>query len=203
MQSRSIAVPVLIFAILVQAFLLINGQLIFGSAWNGYQNILMIYVALDAVFLGLAVTSGIPYMEIDIWNAIIIFIIVFLISAFSLSALFRIAPITISINNIVLDFVFQIFVIAYTEELLFRGLLLQYIGPIWQGIAFGVFHLTSYYTPLGINWISIVVAIVMGIIFGYVVKYFDTLKKPGIGITITWAIHSAWNLALLTTLFVL
>jgi membrane protease YdiL (CAAX protease family) len=203
MQSRSIAVPVLIFAILVQAFLLINGQLIFGSAWNGYQNILMLYVALDAIFLGLAVTSGIPYMEIDIWNAIIIFIIVFLISAFSLSALFRIAPITISVNNIVLDFIFQIFVIAYTEELLFRGLLLQYIGPIWQGIAFGVFHLTSYYTPLGINWTSIVVAIIMGIIFGYVVKYFDTLKKPGIGITITWAIHSAWNLALLTTLFVL
>lgn len=203
MNTRSATVPVLVIAIIIQAFLLVNGQLLFGSAWSGYETVLLLYMSLDAVFLALAFTSTLPFLDIDVFNATIIFTIVFLVSAFTFSSFFRLVPITVSVNNIILDFVFQIFVVAYTEELLFRGLLLNYIGVIPQGILFGLFHLTSYYTPAGINWASIIVAMILGIAFGYIVKYFNSIKQPGIGITITWALHAAWNIAIVTTLFIL
>ncbi len=190
-------------AIIIQAFLLINGQLVFGSSWVSYENILLLYISLDAVFLALSFTSTIPFLEIDVFDAIIIFIPVFVMSAFAFSSFFRLVPITITVNNVVIDFVFQIFVVAYTEELLFRGLLLQYVGVIPQGILFGLFHLTSYDTPMGINWASIVVAMIFGVAFGYIVKYFNTIKRPGIGITITWALHAAWNISIITALFII
>ncbi|MEM4066485.1 MAG: CPBP family glutamic-type intramembrane protease, partial [Candidatus Micrarchaeaceae archaeon] len=172
-SARSATVPVLVIAIIIQAFLLVNGNLLFGAAWVQYQNVLIVYILLDTLFLGLAFTRTLPYLEIDVFNAILVFIPVFLVSAFAFSALFRLSPITITLPNVVLDFVFQIFVVAFTEELLFRGLLLQYnLGPVpgwfWQGIAFGLFHITSYSGPSGINWGAIVIAMILGIIFGLI-----------------------------------
>jgi len=203
MNSKSLTVPIILITVVIQAFLLVNGETIFGSSWSAYEPALVTYVLLDSLFLALALSKVIPFAEISIWDAIPVFAVTFLISGYLLQALFRVAPITISVNNFIIDFIFQIFVVAFTEEMLFRGILLQYTGPIIQGILFGLFHVTSYYMITGIDWSAILVAIVMGILFGYIVQYFQKMHLSGTGLTITWAIHSAWNISLTTSLFAL
>jgi len=200
--------PILVLALIIQATLLINGSALFGTYWSEYEPILTIYILLDAILLPLSLMKIIPFLEITISDAIIVFIPTFLIGGFLFQALFRVSPITVPVTNFFLDFIFQIFVVAFTEEMIFRGVLLQYnLGPIpgwlWTGIAFGFAHLNSYTTRLGLDWGALIIAILMGWLFGLIVTYFSKMNLSGVGLTITWALHSAWNVALTTTIFTL
>jgi len=198
--------PILILALIVQATLLINGSALFGMYWSEYEPILTIYILLDAVLLPLSFMKVIPFFEITVSDAIIVFVPAFLIGGFLFQALFRVSPITVPVTNFFLDLLFQIFVVAFTEEMIFRGVLLQYnLGPVpgwlWTGIAFGFAHLNSYTTRLGLDWGALIIAILMGWLFGLIVTYFSKMNLSGVGLTITWALHSAWNVALTTTIF--
>jgi len=200
--------PILILALIIQATLLINGSALFGAYWSEYEPILTIYILLDAVLLPLSIMKIIPFFEITISDAIIVFTPTFLIGGFLFQVLFRVSPITVPVTNFFLDFIFQIFVVAFTEEMIFRGVLLQYnLGPIpgwlWTGVAFGFAHLNSYTTRFGLDWGALIVAILMGWLFGLIVTYFSKMNLSGVGLTITWALHSAWNIALTTTIFTL
>jgi len=207
MKLKSSTVPpILILALIIQATLLINGSALFGSYWSEYEPVLTIYILLDAVLLPLSLMKIIPFLEITISDAIIVFIPTFLIGGFLFQTLFRVSSITVPVTNFFLDFIFQIFVVAFTEEMIFRGILLQYnLGPIpgwlWTGIAFGFAHLNSYTTRLGLDWGALIIAILMGWLFGLIVTYFSKMNLSGVGLTITWALHSAWNVALTTTIF--
>jgi len=198
--------PILILALIIQATLLINGSALFGTYWSEYEPILTIYILLDAVLLPLSLMKIIPFFEITISDAVIVFIPTFLIGGFLFQALFRVSPITVPVTNFFLDLLFQIFVVAFTEEMIFRGVLLQYnLGPVpgwlWTGVAFGFAHLNSYTTRFWLDWGALVVAILMGWLFGLIVTYFSKINLSGVGLTITWALHSAWNVALTTTIF--
>jgi membrane protease YdiL (CAAX protease family) len=209
MKLKSSTVPpILVLALIIQATLLINGSALFGPYWSEYEPILTIYILLDAVLLPLSLMKIIPFLEITISDAIIVFIPTFLIGGFLFQFLFRTSPITVPVENFFLDFIFQIFVVAFTEEMIFRGVLLQYnLGPIpgwvWTGTAFGFAHLNSYTTRLGLDWGALMIAILMGCLFGLIVTYFSKMNLSGVGLTITWALHSAWNVALTTTIFTL
>ncbi len=198
--------PILLFALIIQGALLINGSVLFGSYWSSYEPVLTIYILLDAILLPLSYMKMIPFFDITISDAIIVFVPTFLVSGFAFQFLFRTSPITIPLANFFLDFIFQIFVVAFTEEMLFRGLLLQFkLGPIpgwlWTGVAFGLAHLNSYTTSFGLNWFALIVATMMGMLFGLIVTYMQKMNLAGVGLTITWALHSAWNVALTTTIF--
>lgn len=204
--KSSVVSPILLIAIVVQSFLLINGNVIFGSSWNSYSEALTIYILLDALFLALSFTKILPFIEISISDAIIVFVPTFIVGGFAFQSLFRLSPISVPLNSFILDFLFQVMVVSFTEEMLFRGILLQYkLGPLpgwlWQGIAFGLFHWTSYTTPTGLDVVALIIAMFLGVVFGLIVYYFTQLKLSGVGLTITWALHAAWNISITTTIF--
>lgn len=201
MDSRITTVPVLAVAIIVDAYLLVDGGGLFGAMWGAYSNVLVFYMVLDAMFLILAWSSSIPFYDVDVWTAIIVFVPTFLVGAVAFSSLFRLVPFTIALPNVELDFVFQIFTVAFSEEFIFRGVLLRFTGPVIQGIAFGLFHLVAYTGITGLDIPAVLIAMVLGIAFGYIVKYFESLGMQGVGLTITWALHSAWNISILTGIF--
>lgn len=192
--SKGITIPLLAISIIVDLFLLVDGGVVFGSLWTDYQSVLVLYLIIAGVMFAFVNRS--PQMNISIEDAVIYFVPSFVLGSLLVGSLVGRSSAGISLEQYILEIVFQVFVVALTEEMLFRGVLINYIGVIPQGILFGLFHLAAYESIFGINWLSIVEAMVMGIAFGYVVKVF-----PKNGIAITWGLHSAWNVALLTGVF--
>ncbi len=192
--GRSIAIPLLVLSIIVELFLLVNGSVIFGSFWNAYSSILVLYLIMSSALFGFVGRS--PQMNISFENAVIYFTPAFVGGALLVGSIIPKGP-PLNLEEYILEIIFQVFVVALTEEMLFRGVLINYIGVIPQGIAFGLFHLAAYESVFGIiSWPAIVEAMVLGILFGFIVKWF-----PKQGIAVTWGIHSAWNIALLTGIF--
>ncbi len=191
--GKGITVPLLVISIVVDLFLLVDGSVVFGSLWSEYQSVLILYLAMAASMFAFVGRS--PQMNISIEDAVIFFVPSFVFGSLLIGSLVGTGQ-GMTLEVYILEIIFQVFVVALTEEMLFRGVLINYIGVIPQGILFGLFHLAAYQSVFGINWLSIIEAMIMGIAFGYVVKVF-----PKQGIAITWGLHSAWNVALLTGVF--
>lgn len=188
---KLLTTPLLIVGMVVDIFLLVNGQLLFGSIWASYQSVLVLYLLMDGVLL--AFSNSIPTLKIE--TSIIFFIPIFIMTTMVVGS-FVVPPAGMTISYVVLVLVFQIFVVALTEEMMFRGVLLQYMGVIPQAILFGLFHLTAYYSVFGLDLGAVFVAMVMGLLFGYIVKFY-----PRYGIVIAWAIHAGWNVSLTLGIF--
>ena len=88
---------------------------------------------------------------------------------------------------------FQIFVVTYTEEAFFRGVLAERLRAVPSAAIFSIFHLTAYSVAGGLNFGAFFTAFVFGLLFAII--YFATKERAGIGAT--WGLHAAWNLALL------
>jgi len=182
-----LAVPLLVISIIIELYLLVNGQVLFGSQWSQYQPVLVIYLIMSGVLIGFrnqSIQTG-----ITLENAIIYFVPVFILTTVLVGSIVVPNP-NITLTYSIVYIIFQIFVVAFTEELMFRGILINYIGVIPQAIAFALFHVAAYSTVGGLNIFAIVVALVMGLLFGYIVKLF-----PNKGLAVTWAMHAGWNVA--------
>lgn len=77
------------------------------------------------------------------------------------------------------------FVVAYTEELIFRGVLPKFLTTIGSNLLFAVFH---WYAYSG-NLVSILIAFIFGMIFSFVAEKFGLMSAVGM--------HTAWNLKIL------
>ena len=200
--KRAATVPLLAVSVLLEFFLLATGSYFFKSEWAGYNNIIMIYMVAS---IGLIIASGTQqqFMKIEFFDAVIIFVPVFLMTGFVVGSLVNTSGLEkLGVDYEIVQVLIQIFVVSLTEELIFRGILLSYFpsvkGVILQGVAFGFFHVAAYSTLNGINWTSLVFAIILGIILGFIILY---VKNKSVGLSITWGIHAGYNVAVLTGLF--
>jgi len=187
------SVPLIFLGVIVDLFLLVNGRIIFGSQFTAYQNVLLYYlVMLGAVFFFAGKTKQ---LNISIESAVIYFVPVFIITVLLVGDVVR-SSATLVANQIVMQLFLQIFVVALSEEMIFRGVIINYIGVIPQGILFGLFHTAAYYSIYGVDIYAMIMAMVMGVLWGYLVKMY-----PKNGIAITWGMHAGWNIALLIPIF--
>ena len=99
---------------------------------------------------------------------------------------------TFPIGNAVAMVMFQVFVVAYGEEVFFRGVLAERLRAIPSAAIFSVFHLAAY-SAAGLNFAAFFTAFVFGILFAFI--YYATRERAGIGVV--WALHVSWNLSLL------
>jgi len=187
------SVPLIFLGVIVDLFLLVNGNTIFGSSFTAYQNVLLYYlVMLGAVFFFAGKTKQ---LNISIESAVIYFVPVFIITVLLVGDVVR-SSATLVANQIVMQLFLQIFVVALSEEMIFRGVIINYIGVIPQGILFGLFHTAAYYSIYGVDIYAMIMAMVMGVLWGYLVKMY-----PKNGIAVTWGMHAGWNIALLIPIF--
>jgi len=187
------SVPLIFLGVIVDLFLLVNGNIIFGSQFTAYQNVLLYYlVMLGAVFFFAGKTKQ---LNISIESAVIYFVPVFIITVLLVGDVVRSAA-TLVANQIIMQLFLQIFVVTLSEEMIFRGIIINYIGVIPQGILFGLFHTAAYYSIYGVDIYAMIMAMVMGVLWGYLVKMY-----PKNGIAVTWGMHAGWNIALLIPIF--
>jgi membrane protease YdiL (CAAX protease family) len=200
-NSKKLATtPLLIVSVLMDFMLLVMGHLFFGSYWNGYENIVFIYMI---VTFGLLVVSQWNETQITYMGAITLFLPAFFITGIVVGSLNNTSfLISNGIDYVVMQLILQIFVVSLSEEIIFRGILLQSqysIGVIPQAILFALFHWAAYSNQLGqTSYLAIFETLILGLILGYIIKY--TPKKYD-SIAITWGIHAGWNVAIITGIF--
>ena len=88
----------------------------------------------------------------------------------------------------------QVSVISPAEELMFRGVLLSYVGIIASAILFAIWHGVTYGVSTGNSPYMIFVAFVFGIVMGIVAK------NRELGIPATIGIHACFNLVIVGAL---
>ncbi len=193
-------IPLLIVSLLMDFMLLVMGNLFFGSYWDGYENIVFIYMI---VTLGLLVVSKWNETQITYMGTITLFLPAFFITGLLVGSIDNTSYLTSNgTSYVVMQLILQIFVVSLSEEIIFRGILLQSqysIGVIPQAILFALFHWAAYSSQLGqTNYFAILETFILGLLLGYIIKYVPKKYDP---IAITWGIHAGWNVAILTGIF--
>lgn len=198
-------------AVIIDIYLLINGVALFGEQFVNYEPDIELYLVMLAIVFFASRSYKIPELHLGIGAVGLGFVPAFLASALILGNIE-----TVNVLNaisqgpqyIFLQIAYQIFVVAFTEETIFRGVLLQIfeqqtVPAPWlvQGVLFGFFHYAAYSSLVGFSWTSILVAMFFGSIMGLIVMLFQSKGYPAFGVAVTWGIHAGWNVALTTGLF--
>lgn len=195
-------VPLILVAIVIDLFLLIDGTAILGQSFSTYEPILTTYLAMDSIML--AGTRFIKEINITFMGAMLFFVPAFVMTALlvgSISSSFAaVETKTLGFSYYITEILLQIFVVTLSEELMFRGILEKYFGWFPQGIMFGLFHITAYNLE-GFSWEGVFIAMIFGLFLGYIVKIFSVRGKTSDGIALTWGIHAGWNVAVILGIF--
>lgn len=202
-ETRIATVPLILIGMIADLYFLINGNVVFGSLFSSYLPVLSTYLAMDSIML--ALIGKTPELNISFIDALIFFVPAFILTTLLMDTLMH--PNGFALGNIsftyyIMQIFLEIFVIALSEEMMFRGLLQKYFGWFGQGILFGLFHLSAY-TQQGFGWESILIAMVFGVAMGIVIKIANNKNGQGPGLAITWGIHAGYNLAIVLGVFTL
>lgn len=203
--------PFVAVAVVVDLFLLINGTAFFGTQFASYRFDLELYLVMLAaigIFQSVEVREELHF---GIGAVMVGFVPGFLFTAVALDNLNAASVIhasSLGAGYIVLQLMFYIFVVAFSEEFIFRGYLMGYLTDraipypyVVQGILFGLFHYYAYSDMFGYEWYSILTAMVFGTVLGAIVYFSQRMGKGSTGLGLAIGIHAGWDVALSTGLF--
>ena len=181
------------YIILIEAFMLISIKLFFPQDTDKWQTIIMIYLILNVLFFALPDLKS-SMFGTPLRKALPKFLLFFfgtLIILLPLSGLLLNANyLKLNLGNLPIGLIFlQVFVVAFSEESIFRDVLGNRIGQIFSSILFALFHYVVY---MG-NIISMFIAFGAGMLFFFIKNKFG----HGIDSTPNIAVHAAINLHLL------
>ena len=196
-----ITMPLLLVSVVIELFLYVDGSYFFGSMWTTtFQSALTTYLIISSALLVFSFSGIKGLMDLTFWDAIIFFVPTFIITTLLVGQVTR--PINQPSNYIIAMIIFQIFVVSITEELMFRGILIKYVGVIGQAFLFTIFHLVAYTTELGgLSIVGFIEAFIMGLLLGFIVQWSEAEGMKSTGLAITWGIHAGWNVAVATGIF--
>lgn len=185
---KRISIPLVV--LILQLFLFISAPTIYGAGAQTAQALLLTFMFMTvagAVFTGIrpdALKSQFKPLNFFIFfiGSTLLFIALPFPSRLSLFA-------TLGVASAVQYAIIQSFVVAYTEETFFRGLLPQFLGnDIIPAVLFALFH----YSVSGGSIGFMIFAFVAGIAFSYIRDFFGIYASIGV--------HSAFNLKALGVL---
>jgi membrane protease YdiL (CAAX protease family) len=180
---------VTIVVLILQLFLFVSADAIYGSQSTTAKSLLIAYMLMTISVLVFTRTTEIKGMR-DTPQSLINFFIFFVASAL----LLLILPVgSAGFGTLKTAWGFgliQSFVVAYSEEVMFRGVLPLYLGDIYSNILFGLFH-----WAVSGSIVFVLFAIAMGFVFSFV--------RDRWGIYASMGLHSAWNLKALGILAML
>jgi len=179
--------------ILLQLWLYINADYVYGPYASIVKNVMLAYFILLALLSPFVIQILMDIGFQDVPN----FSIGFVITAIVMFAIGSITVITGEIEGgltLVLGFgLLHSFVKAFNEEVIFRGVLPKLIGgtmvaDVVSSIVFGVFHVAV----TGASWYAIIFLSILGFIWSQMRRY--------IGVMGTTGSHFAYNLSALGVL---
>lgn len=176
-----------ILVLLIQLFLYVNASAVYGEFSAVAKDTLLIYILMLTSVV--AITGSRP----DIINggldrAYNFFLMLFVGSGLLVTIPWVAQNFGLNSQAGIGVVLLQVFAVAYTEELVFRGILPDFLGDLVSSAFFAIFHYVVY----GGSVFLIVFAFVLGLGFAVIRNYF--------GITGAIGAHSAWNLKALGVL---
>jgi len=180
--------PLTIWMFIALAFMFVNASAFVPQGeMERFRSVMTIYMIMLLLFLPYA-KKAVGY-QLNLNKAIAYLAGGFVITVFVMTAFRAVIPAlagqTYVVGAPIYFLVLHIFVVAFSEEMIFRGALSTLITPIPAAVAFGVFHVSAY----GGSISSIFVAIVAGLVF------FVIMKKTNIWAAI--GVHAGWNSVML------
>lgn len=196
-------IPFIFALLLVAGYLWLFGDTHFPG-WEtqygiSYATVVSYYFFLLVVFLIFSRLRDAPYLRTDALTAGRQFLIGFVITVILMTILAGsgfIGKSTIPAALLLPMLLMQICIIAPAEELMFRGVLLSYVGIIASALLFAAWHGVTYGLWAGSSnaWFALFSAFVFGIIMGMVAR------NPQFGIPACIGAHAAWNLVMVGVL---
>jgi len=190
--------------ILIEIYFLVNGKAHFPNWGDSYGQLIMIYLLMTVVFLVWAGRETERAIDRPLYQSIGAFV------GFAFVTYFLLAFVTALSGSVIQPIakelfwptiIIQITVIATSEELIFRGVLLEKFGILISSILFAIWHSYAYsliyYMPesVGIEVIfSLAIAFFMGVILAIIAK------KKEWGLSACVSIHAIYNLFVLGVL---
>lgn len=170
-----------IAVVLIQLFLYINADWVFGEIAPVAKNTLLVYILLQTVVI--AVSGKRPEIVSGSFDRIWNFVLIFLVTAGILIVVpWVVEGWGLGATSSIPFMILQAFAVAYTEEIVFRGILANMLGDITSNVLFGVFHTSVY----GASVPLIIIAVAIGFIFAVIRSKFGVMGAAGA--------HTAWNL---------
>lgn len=203
-KNRVEKVPFLFVLMAIAIFFWVNGPAFFEDWSSKYGSTIAIYISMMLVFLFFAkkklVEDSTEKLESSVQKYVTGFFSTFvLMTVLALIGTIELGQ--ISPNMIWQTIIIQICVVATAEELMFRGVMLSYVGIIASSALFAIWHSYAY----GLIWYnlpeypaygSMIIAFVFGCILGWLVVY----QKKRFGLIGAVAAHACYNLCLLGVL---
>ncbi len=194
-------IPTSLVVVIIQMFMFVNAVPIFGEYAAQAKDTILLYMIVNLAFtvFSLGVRKGNNQVQMvamrsrpAIDSAITLFVSFFLsmalfyvlplpVTGSIFKSLSIVKPLSIAIPYMLLF----AFVISYTEELVFRGVLPYYLKNILSSVLFAVFHWYAY--SGGIT--AMLFAFSMGLLLEFISEKF--------GIDAAIGVHTSWNLALM------
>ena len=182
-----------IAVLLIQLFMLISSEFIFGAFAPKAEKILTVYIMLQAMAYS---TLGLPklftsefsrkyLMSFVIFFGITVIVAKFMEGSAVMGVMASMEPLKSAIG---FGFLY-IFVKVATEENIFRDLLPRYIGHLWSNVIFSLFHvsmLTFLFSP---TFVQMLVG--LGLLFTLGMAWSYIFKSHGIMASI--GSHLGWN----------
>ena len=182
-------VPLNVYMLLALAFMLINSSIIVPDAEIAkFELTLIVYMVFLALFQRYINAPG---FKMNLNKASIWFVGGFAVTTLAMVGLQNLPFESASTYAVTAPFyliISHVFIVAYSEEMIFRGALPNIITPIPAAVAFSLFHVSAY----GGNILSLVVAFVAGMLFYVIMRYTNIWTVIGV--------HSAYNCAVLGVL---
>ena len=191
-------IPLIILFFFIGIYLWFFGGQHFGEDWSAMSATVSFYMAVFFGSIFIADTRLQKDLRAGLGTALRPYLLFFIFTFIIASLLFSGSSTTTS-SIIVPMLVLQICIVAPTEELMFRGVLLSYIGYttlaiIIQAVIFSIWHWVVYTNMIGLTQ-SATMALLSAFIFGIVMGYIVRNKRWGLPAVM--ACHAAFNIAVL------
>jgi len=214
-------IPFIFILIAIEIFFYLNGAALFPNWDSSYGTLIGVYVMMTIIFLFFGRTRTQQETKLPLQIGILSFTMAFFITFMILTLLVK-----INLLSVPLDFpkdlywqtiIIQVCVVATSEELMFRGVMLDILTPkakqiglfaiITSSLLFALWHSYAYQIMwyqldwASLNWLSVGLAFVFGLIMAIVAKNRATEGKVG-GLPATIAIHACYNLIVIGCLLI-
>ena len=183
--------------LILELFLLINAEAIFPENGIAIKNVMIVYLIMQATVLA-AFSQKMPTLTANL-NMFLLTVVGFVGTAVLVLALpepitgsfdlFTISSAVLTVGTVGFAFAYS-FVKAFIEEVVFRGVLMQYVGITMQALLFGVFHFAML-SVIGAPFVMVLLGTVMLTALGYL---WGVLARTG-GILLSVGSHLCWNMA--------
>lgn len=204
MKKRIERIPFIFILLAVAIFFWINGPAFFENWASTYGNTIVVYISMLLIFLFFAKKKVIEETTESLGKSTKKYITGFfatfvLMTSLSLIGLIEFGK--ISPDMVWQTLIVQMCIVSAAEELMFRGVLLSYVGIIASSALFAIWHsyaygLTWYNLPLEVDFSLIIIAFVFACVLGWLVVY----QKKRFGLVGAVACHACYNLCILGVL---